>query len=66
MRLVGWGSATGEASYALVNILATYDTEKRTGANNSGRYSSQALDELTARATATLDDAQREALLREA
>ncbi|WP_200845248.1 ABC transporter substrate-binding protein [Roseomonas sp. 18066] len=66
MRLVGWGSATGEASYALVNILGTYDTAKRTGANNAGRYSSAALDALTAEATATLDDAKREELLRQA
>ncbi|MCQ4160903.1 ABC transporter substrate-binding protein [Roseomonas sp. GC11] len=66
MRLVGWGSATGEASYALVNILGTYDTEKRTGANNAGRYSNPALDALTARALGTLDDGRREELLREA
>ena len=66
MRLVGWGSPTGEASYALVNILSTYDAGKRTGANNSGRYSSPQLDALTARATGTLDDGQREVLLKEA
>ena len=66
MRLVGWGSVTGEASYALVNILGTFDREKRTGASNSGRYSNPELDALTARAAATIDDKAREALLREA
>ena len=66
MRLVGWGSPTGEASYALVNILNTYSQENRTGANNQGRYSNPQLDALTARATSTLDDGQREVLLREA
>ena len=66
MRLVGWGSPTGEASYALVNILNTYDAKKRTGASNSGRYSNPELDALTARATETLDDGQREVLLRRA
>ena len=66
MRLLGWGSVTGEASYALVNILATQDPAKRTGANNQGRYSNPALDALTAEAAGTLDDGKREALLRQA
>jgi peptide/nickel transport system substrate-binding protein len=66
MRLVGWGSATGEASYALVNILGTYSQETRFGANNSGRYSNPDLDALTVRATATLDDKERERILQQA
>ncbi|PWC27782.1 ABC transporter substrate-binding protein [Teichococcus aestuarii] len=66
MRLSGWGSTTGEASYLLVNIIGTYDREKRTGASNSGRYSNPELDAMTARAAATIDDAQREKLLQEA
>jgi peptide/nickel transport system substrate-binding protein len=39
MRLVGWGSSTGEASYMLVNIFGTYDREKRWGAANNSRIS---------------------------
>ncbi|MBR0645784.1 ABC transporter substrate-binding protein [Plastoroseomonas hellenica] len=66
MRLAGWGSSTGEASYTLVNILGTYDRERRIGASNAARYSNPELDALTARAVATLDDGQREALLRDA
>ena len=66
IRLGGWGSVTGEASYALVNILGTFDREKRTGASNVGRYANPDLDALTARAAATIDDPTREALLREA
>jgi peptide/nickel transport system substrate-binding protein len=66
IRLSGWGSVTGEASYALVNILGTFDRAKRTGASNSGRYSNPALDALTARAAATIDDTARDALLQEA
>ncbi|SDC19648.1 ABC transporter substrate-binding protein [Belnapia rosea] len=66
IRLSGWGSVTGEASYALVNILGTFDRERRTGASNSGRYSNPALDDLTSRAAATIDDAARERMLREA
>ncbi len=66
IRLTGWGSVTGEASYALVNIMGTFDREKRTGASNAGRYSNPDLDALTARAAATIDDKAREQLLREA
>ena len=66
MRMGGWGSVTGEASYMLVNVFGTFDRERRRGAANSSRYSNPALDALTERAAATLDDAQREALLREA
>lgn len=66
MRMGGWGSVTGEASYMLVNIFGTYDRERRRGAANSSRYSNPALDTLTERAAATLDDPQREAMLRDA
>ena len=65
IRLVGWGSVTGEASYTLVNITATYDPAKRLGANNNGRYSNPELDALTERATSTLDNAEREKLLQQ-
>ncbi len=66
IRLVGWGSVTGEASYLLVNILNTFDAAKRTGASNNGRYSNPALDDLTARAVSILDDRERERALQEA
>ena len=66
MRLSGWGSSTGEASYLLANVLGTYDPAARRGAANAGRYSNPALDALTDRATATLDPVEREALLRQA
>ncbi len=65
VRLAGWGSTTGEASYTLVNVLGTYDRAKLTGASNVMRYSNPALDALTERAVATLDNASREAQLRE-
>src|SRR5690606_37853923 len=66
MRLAGWGSTTGEASIALANVYGTYSREARTGSANSGRYSNPALDALVRRAVSTVDDAQREELLREA
>jgi peptide/nickel transport system substrate-binding protein len=63
MRLTSWGSVTAEASYMLVNIMATFDREKRTGASNSGRFSSAELDAMIERATAIPDDAERERAL---
>ena len=66
MRLIGWGSATGEASYALVNILGTNNAQTRFGANNAGRYSNPELDALTVKATGTLDDKEREDILKQA
>ena len=66
MRLAGWGSASGEASSALVSLLGTHEPTKLTGLANDMRYSNPALDSLTERAVATPDNAAREALLREA
>jgi len=66
VRLAGWGSSTGEASYALINIMGTFSREQRRGASNHGRYSNPGLDALTDRAVATLDDERREELLRQA
>ncbi|MCQ4159080.1 ABC transporter substrate-binding protein [Roseomonas sp. GC11] len=65
-RLGGWGSPTGEASYLLRNVVGTYDREKGWGSANFSRYANPELDALTERAIGTLDDAAREALLREA
>ncbi|MCC7425775.1 MAG: ABC transporter substrate-binding protein [Alphaproteobacteria bacterium] len=66
VRLSGWGSSTGEASYTLINVLGTYSREQSRGSVNHGRYSNPALDALTDRAVATLDDERREELLRQA
>jgi peptide/nickel transport system substrate-binding protein len=66
IRLAGWGSTTGEASSMIINILATHDTAKRLGSNNHARYSNPELDDLLARASSTVDDAEREAVLRQA
>jgi peptide/nickel transport system substrate-binding protein len=63
MGLIGWGSNTAEAGYTLVNIIGTYDAKASRGASNNGRYSNPALDALTDRALATLDDTAREKLL---
>ena len=66
VRMGSWGSSTGEASYTLVNVIGTRNRETRWGAVNSFGYSNPALDALTTRALATLDDEQREEILRQA
>ncbi|MDO9711496.1 ABC transporter substrate-binding protein [Paracraurococcus lichenis] len=65
-RLGGWGSSTGEASYLLRNVVGTYNREKGWGGPNFSRYSNPRLDAQTEQAVTTLDDAEREALLRQA
>ncbi len=64
--LWGWGSNTAEAGNALINVLGTYDPAHGRGASNQGRYANPALDALTDRALATIDDGSREDLLRQA
>jgi peptide/nickel transport system substrate-binding protein len=62
----GWGSNTGEAGYALINIMGTRDAAAGRGASNNGHYSNPALDALTDKALSTIDDGARETLLRQA
>ena len=64
--LFGWGTATAEASDALIAQLATYDTKKGWGSANRGRYSNAELDKLIDEALATADDAAREKILQKA
>lgn len=66
VQLGAWGSSTGEGSNYLVNTVATRDRTRLTGANNNAGFSSAAFDALAARGSATLDDAAREAIWREA
>ena len=64
--LLGWGNSTGEATSALLNVVGSYDPANGRGGSNAGRYANPGLDALTDRATATSDDGEREALLRQA
>jgi peptide/nickel transport system substrate-binding protein len=66
VMLVGWGAGTGEVSSPLRALLATRDPARGLGAANRGRYSNPAMDEVLARALATVDDSAREGLLRQA
>jgi peptide/nickel transport system substrate-binding protein len=66
MMLVGWGTATAEASSPLKALLATYSKEKGMGSSNRGRYSNPKVDALLGQALATVDDPKREKLLQQA
>jgi peptide/nickel transport system substrate-binding protein len=65
-HLQGALNTTGEASGTLRVILATPDPRSGMGTANRGSYSNAAMDALLRRAMTTIDDRQREALLREA
>jgi len=64
VSMLAWGNGTGEASYAMVNVLATVDAGKGLGASNWGHYSNAAVDKALEASTAEFDSAKREAILR--
>jgi peptide/nickel transport system substrate-binding protein len=64
MSMLAWGNGTGEASYALVNVLATVDTKKGLGASNWGHYSNQAVDHALDASTEEFNSEKRAAILR--
>lgn len=66
MSVIAWGNGTGEASYAMVNILATPNAEAGLGASNWGHYSSEKLDGSLKDVTAEFDPAKREAIMQQA
>jgi len=55
-----WGSSSGEAGSALLNIVHSYDHDKRMGASNDTRYVNPALDKQIEEALSTMDPALRE------
>ncbi|MBB1635553.1 ABC transporter substrate-binding protein [Cupriavidus sp. UME77] len=64
VSMLAWGNGTGEASYALVNVLATVDAKKGLGASNWGHYGNPAVDKALDESTAEFDVPKREAMLR--
>jgi peptide/nickel transport system substrate-binding protein len=62
--LLGWGSFSGDL--ALRALVATPNPDKGYGAWNWSRYSNPKVDALLEQGFATLDEAKREALAREA
>jgi len=65
VTVIAWGNGTGEASYGLLNVLASADPAKGQGSSNWGRYSNPQVDKDLELASAEFDDAKREAILRD-
>ncbi|MEM8796831.1 MAG: ABC transporter substrate-binding protein [Pseudomonadota bacterium] len=66
LYLAGAAVDTGEGSSILLNIAGSRDLERGSGGANRGRYSSAVFDDLISEALSTLDDTEREALLKAA
>ena len=64
--LLGWGVTTGEATYPLRSLIATYSPAKGLGTWNWGRYSNPQMDALLEQGLATVDNGRREKLLQQA
>ena len=62
--MLGWGSYAGDL--AMRALLMTVNPNEGTGAWNWGRYSNPKLDNLVRQALDTVDEAKREALVRDA
>jgi peptide/nickel transport system substrate-binding protein len=65
-NLLTWGNSTGEVSVLLNSVLRTVDRARGHGSSNRIQYSNPEMDRLLGAAEAELDDARREALLRDA
>jgi hypothetical protein len=63
--VIAWGNGTGEAAYALTNILTTVDNSKGQGASNWGHYSNPLVDKALADSTAEFDEAKRRKILQD-
>lgn len=61
-----WGAGSSGGLTTMRTLLGGFDRERGFGANNRGRYANPAVDRPLIEAFETLDDARREALLREA
>jgi peptide/nickel transport system substrate-binding protein len=66
MIMAGWGSAAGEASDPLRNIIASFDAASGSGSSNRGRYTNPVVDEALKIALSTLDTQARANLLAKA
>ncbi|GMV45054.1 MAG: ABC transporter substrate-binding protein [Pseudomonadota bacterium] len=66
VAVIAWGNGTGEAGYGLLQTLATHDPKAGRGANNWGRYSSEAVDKALDASTVEFNERRREAIFRHA
>ena len=62
----GWGSTTGEASSFLRAFVATRNKDKAVGLSNYGGFSDPEFDPIILKAITTVNEAEREKLLRQA
>jgi peptide/nickel transport system substrate-binding protein len=62
----GWAAETGELAGLLRPLVAARNPEKGNGIVNASGYSNAKVDQLIDKAMATLDDAERENLLKQA
>ncbi|MFC3125148.1 ABC transporter substrate-binding protein [Pseudoroseomonas globiformis] len=62
----GWSADAAETLMFFRNWLVSMDRAQGVGTSNYGGYSSPRFDELTHKAMATMDDAERDAVLRQA
>jgi peptide/nickel transport system substrate-binding protein len=58
--------STGEGSYPLASLVATFNVEKGLGPWNWSRYSNPKMDDLLQQALATMDNPRREKMLQDA
>jgi peptide/nickel transport system substrate-binding protein len=66
ISVIAWGNGTGEAAYALTNILTTVDGSKGQGASNWGHYSNPLVDQALLASTAEFDEGKRRKILQDA
>jgi len=66
LYLAGAAADTGEGLSQMINLAATRDSKPGWGGANRGRYSSKVTDGYLEKAQSTLDDAERERLVRAA
>jgi len=61
-----WGHGSSGGMTTMRTLLGGFDRERGMGANNRGRYANAEVDRAILAALETIDDAEREALLRQA
>lgn len=63
IRMAGWATGTGEASYGLRGLVMTHDPASGSGMANASRYTNPAVDALVREASTSFDAAERGRLL---
>jgi peptide/nickel transport system substrate-binding protein len=66
LSMAGWSTETGELAGTLRPLVATRNPEKGNGTVNASGYSNPNVDQLIDKAMGTLEDAERDGLLKQA